>query len=191
MRAFSAILLYILLLNVAQAQDAGVNITYGLSSGHFTNKILTPENMSNAGYTLALDIRITEGPSYMMAGILYQRVGLQATESQEYYDHEYTLNWFKARTGIGFRALKLGSIAEIHAKVLGTVNVLGAFPDVANPLPFETPNSYTFGVDTGLTAFVSFFSIGIDYDIGLTELVSDAEYESKFNVWTLSAGVFF
>lgn len=173
------------------AQDAGMNIFTGLTQGKFTNNSYTPQGETHKGYMVMIEARLTDGPSYMVGGIGINRVNM-VPNSDSYFDQEFSMNWFKARAGMGFKVAKIGSIGNIHFEIMASADALTAYPQVVTPLPTPDLNNYSFGAMARVKLFVSMFSLGLEYEKGLTDLVPEQGLgTSKFNNLAFTAGIFF
>jgi len=187
------VILLLLSLNAtfASAQDAGLNIFGGLTQGKFTNSTYTPQGENHKGYLVMLEARLTDGPSYMIGGIGVNRVNM-VSNTDSYLDQEFSMNWFKARAGIGFKVAEIASSFNVHLEIMASADALTAYPVVVTPLPTSDLSNYSFGAMGRIKLFVSIFSLGLEYEKGLTDLVPDQGLgTSKFNNLALTAGIFF
>ena len=172
-------------------QDAGVNIYSGLTQGQFTNQNYTTSDEWHKGYTIMIDARLTDGPSYMIGGVGLNKVNM-ISGTEHYFTQDFSMNWLKVRAGIGFKLLEIASSINVHGEILASANILTDYPQVVTPLPTSDLINYSFSSMARIKVFVSFLSIGLEYDRGFTDLVADQGLgTSKFNNWALTAGVFF
>jgi hypothetical protein len=173
------------------AQEAGVKLVFGLSQSSFSNTLYTPNETSHAGYQAGFEAILNSGPSYMIASILYQKDNMIAAGNNEYFDHQYSINWVKLRSGVGFQILDMG-LLDIQGKVLGAVNAVSAYPQVNNPLPITKLAPADLNLVFGLTVKVGFVFIGAEFEKALTNMVSDDNGgAAKYDTFSFRAGIFF
>jgi hypothetical protein len=182
-------LAFFLCTQISFGQYAGAQVSAGIASISNENTSFTPEGTAHYGYHLGFDARLNEGLMFFNPGLHFYKFSLMSTENMDFFGHEYSMTIIKGRMNMGF-VFDASRVFKPRFKIGGTLNYL---TDVTDPNPLNTGldelNS-TVGLNAGIGADISVFTIDFDYERGMSNGIKDVE-KSRFDYYTFSLGIFF
>ena len=175
--------------HISFAQYSGVKISAGIVSIANENKIFTQEGTAHYGYHFGIDARLNEGFIFLNPGFHYYKISLIPTGNIAFFSQEFSMTVIKGRMDLGF-IIDASRLFKPRFKFGGTLNFIS---DVTEPNPLNTGQdeiNNTFGLNAGIGADISIFTIDLDYERGMTDGLKEVK-NSKFHYLTFSLGFFF
>lgn len=171
-------------------QGQNLFLHVGALMGHNTCEELSPDGFPHVGQRFGLDLSTNKGMLYGVAGVQYMRYEYNPSIEKKGLDFNSPHQEMKARAGIGMNIVSIPKIFKLRVKALGTVHYADTDNDmIVIPSPYTEVTKTYFGTEFGLGVNISVITLDIEYEKGLTDTIDKAD--SKFNFWSMTAGISF
>lgn len=190
MKANILILLFFVLCNSSYAQSPGLALQTGVLAMHSKDKVVNPSGGLNYGWLVGADARILEGDLYFMLGAQYIQTSIFSDSKPNFFSkNDWSL--VAGRLGLGFNILHLGQSMTLRSKLLGSINYTLDSPDNGlNIDGYKVLNESTLGILSGLGLTYKIIDIDFEYQYPIFNTFYK-QPSSKFNVYSLTAGIHF
>lgn len=186
-----ALLTVIFLSLCFSVQSQNIFVHAGALMGHNNLKELSPDGFPHVGKRLGLDLSVNKGNIYLLVGGQYMKYEFNPTIEKKGLDFNSPHQEMKARLGVGVNIVSIPKIFKLRVKAMGALH----YADVDNtniviPSPYTELNKTYLGADFGVGINISVVTLDIEYEKGLSNVIDKTE-DSKFNIWSMTAGLSF
>jgi len=172
-----------------------VNPKVGVNLSALDTKIQDIDAEARAGWNAGFDLRVGKGVVFLNPGLHYYSVTARLFKEIESPDdvnlsEETTIQSVRVPVNIGIKLTGKGGLIGLHAKGgIVPAYVINVKERPSFDLDLEDLNRLTWGANVGLGLDVLFFTVDLNYEIGLSKFFKDSE--GKNNMLTASVGIKF
>lgn len=177
------------------AAQVSVNPKVGVNLSALDTKLQDIDAEARAGWNAGFDLRMGKGLVFLSPGLHYYSVTARLFKEIDSPDdvdlsEETTIQSIRVPVNVGVRLTGSGGLLNLHAKGgIVPAYVINVKERPSFNLDMEDLNRLTWGANVGLGLDVLFFTVDLNYEIGLSKFFKDSE--GKNNMLTASVGIKF
>lgn len=181
--------LFICFCNFLQGQNLFIHA--GPMVGHNSLNELSPDGFPHVGHRVGVDFSVNKGRLHILLGGHYLKYEFNPTIEKTGFKYDTPHREMKGRVGLGLNIVSIPKVFKLRIKAMGAIH----YGDVDNediviPYPYTAINKTYYGADFGLGINVSFVTLDLEYEKGLSNVIENTK-ESTFDFWSITAGVSF
>ncbi len=175
--------------------QVSINPKMGVNLSALDTKLQDIDAEARAGWNAGFDLRLGKGVVFLNPGLHYYSVTARLFKEIESPDdvnlsEETTIQSLRAPVNIGFKLTGKGGLIGLQARGgIVPAYVIGVKERPSFDLNIEDLNRMTWGANVGLGLNVLFFTVDLNYEIGLSKFFNDSE--GRNNMLTASVGIKF
>lgn len=181
---------FIGLMSISCAYTQGMHVSAGSVLGMSSLDGLSLDGSKHKGYRIGIDGHLMGDGMYFLAGAHYIKFDMNPSSETSYSNHNVSVDEVLGRFGLGFQFYKTRRF-KLRGKLLGGIHYIHSRTNVVQvPAPYSELNEAYGGVIVGLGVDLMFFTIDIEYEKGVVNVVNMAS-DSNIDFLYFTVGFFF